>query len=88
MPNPNPAPVDPRRPPGNAVPGSHSTGGAKDHATANEGERSDGQHSSAPSMTRKADPMASQEPSTTPRQDPKLRIRRDIDRPTPPDEDT
>jgi hypothetical protein len=31
-------PVDPRKPPPNLEPGSHSTGGRKDHAEPGEGE--------------------------------------------------
>jgi hypothetical protein len=38
----NNPPVDPRKPPPNETPGSHSTGGRKDHALPNEGEQEDG----------------------------------------------
>ena len=34
----NEPPVDPRKPPTNLEPGSHSTGGRKDHAVPEEGE--------------------------------------------------
>ena len=35
----NNPPVDPRKPPANLEPGSHSTGGRKDHAVPGEGDR-------------------------------------------------
>lgn len=34
----NDPPIDPRKPPPNLEPGSHSTGGAKDHQLPHEGE--------------------------------------------------
>ncbi|HET7730051.1 MAG TPA: hypothetical protein VFK48_08475 [Usitatibacter sp.] len=38
----NDPPVDPRKPPGNLEPGSHSTGGRKDHAQPDEGDGMEG----------------------------------------------
>ena len=86
MAQPNQSPIDPRKPPGNLQPASHSTGGAKDHTAADEANEETQRHSSAPSMARKDEPMSTQHPSTTPRQDPKQRVRRDES--LPPDEDT
>jgi hypothetical protein len=67
---------------------SHSTGGAKDHTTAQERNAPGDRNTSAPSMARKDDPMATQDPAATPRQDPKLRVRRQQENGVPPDEDT
>jgi hypothetical protein len=54
--------VKPDHPPANAQPGSHSTGGARDHGEAGEGEpgAADKRHSSAPRMDRKDEPMITQ----------------------------
>ena len=41
----NNPPVDPRKPPPNLGPGSHSTGGRKDHAEPGEGEPPSGSDS-------------------------------------------
>lgn len=38
----NDPPVDPRKPPPNEQPGSHSTGGRKDHAIPEESDGADG----------------------------------------------
>ena len=63
-------------------PGSHSTGGAKDHTVPGEGER----HSSAPSVSRKDEPMTTQErPASQQRVD--SRTRGNPDGGLPPDED-
>jgi len=51
------------KPAANSEPGSHSTGGARDHAERGEGER----HSSAPGMARKQEPMVTRKnPATSP----------------------
>lgn len=69
-------------PPANVRPGSHSTGGARDHKRDGEGER----HASAPGTERKDDPMATRanEPPRTGRPG----VDRNLDTGLTPDNDT
>src|SRR4051812_46770192 len=77
------------RPPPGLEPGSHSTGGAHDHAEPGEGEppvARDKVHRSAPAMDRKREPMVTH--ANPPPRTGRPGVHRTLDTGLPPDEDT